>query len=77
MSTLRAVGDGDAVSLRPTRLGFKDRVDLWYAHSKAGRFRSIKRVMRIMFKVISRIVREDFTPGINMAIQKRRDRIDL
>ncbi len=68
---LRAAGDGTPVSLRPTRLGFRDKVDLWYVHARTGRARPLKRVMRIGFKVISRIVREDFTPDLDLAIQKR------
>ena len=67
---LRAVEMG-RLSRYATRLGFKDKVDLWYDHARIGRARPLKRVMRIGFKVISRVVGEDFTPDLDLAIQKR------
>jgi 2-polyprenyl-3-methyl-5-hydroxy-6-metoxy-1,4-benzoquinol methylase len=63
-------GGGSPVSLTPTRLGCHDHVDLWYAQSMIGRPARVKRVMRTAFKMAS-LVGTDFTPGLQLAIQKR------
>ena len=67
---LRSARDGTPVSLKPTRLGCRDHVDLWYAQSTAGRPTPAKRVMRAAFKAIS-LLGTDFTPNLELAIQKR------
>jgi SAM-dependent methyltransferase len=68
---LREAGGGDPVSLTPSRLGCHDHVDIWYVRSMSARPSQIKRVVRAGFKAIS-FVGDDFTPDLELAIQKRR-----
>jgi 2-polyprenyl-3-methyl-5-hydroxy-6-metoxy-1,4-benzoquinol methylase len=69
LKALSAVGDGTPVSLTPVRVG-RDKVDLWYAFSRTGRPRRGRRLARALFKAISRLVGEDFTPSLELAIKK-------
>ena len=71
IGVLRAAGGGTPVSLRPTGLGLRDTVDLWYAYSMAGRPSPMKPAMRAVFKAVSRVSGQDFTPSLDLAIQKR------
>ena len=67
---LRAAGEGEPVTLRPTRLGIRDSVDIWYAYSTARNPRPLKRAMRAAFKGLSRLTGEGFAPDLNLALRK-------
>ena len=74
MGILRRAGDGVPVLLKPTRLGTKDTVDVWYARSQRARPMKSKALMRVTFKIINGITRSTFAPGIDLAIEKRQRR---
>lgn len=57
--------------LAPNQQGMKDRIDLWYAISGTARFKAIKRVMKMGFKVIKYTTGVILTPALSLAIQKQ------
>lgn len=71
LRVLRNAGGGRPVLLKPSLLGCGDAVDIWYAYSQAARPMKIKRHMRTAFKVISRLTRSTYAPGLSLAIRKR------
>jgi len=58
------------IVLRPSRLGAKDTVDIWYSASTTRRPHPAKAVMRLAFKAISRLTRTEFSPEVSLAVQK-------
>jgi 2-polyprenyl-3-methyl-5-hydroxy-6-metoxy-1,4-benzoquinol methylase len=67
---LQSAGGGRATLLKPRYLGFRDQADLWYSLSMARRPRAVKRVMRRVFKIVSRVTGSSFVPHVNVAIRK-------
>jgi 2-polyprenyl-3-methyl-5-hydroxy-6-metoxy-1,4-benzoquinol methylase len=68
---LERAGDGEPVLLQPSRLDARDPIDIWYAYSQRLAPMPIKARMRDVFKLISRLTRSTFAPGIDIAIEKR------
>ena len=64
-------GGGDPELLRPTRLGLRDHADLWYAYSAHRRAHPVKRAMRTSFRVVSKVTRTTYAPGLSVAVRKR------
>jgi hypothetical protein len=56
--------------LRPSRLGCRDDVDIWYAESMTRNPRRFKVWMRAAFKFYGRITGWSPTPGVTIALMK-------
>jgi SAM-dependent methyltransferase len=71
LSELAGDEDSKPVLLAPSGPGVRDKVDMWYRGSMEGpRPMRIKGLVRIAFKAVSRVTGEDFTPSLDLAIQK-------
>ncbi len=58
------------ILLEPTRMGFNDRIDLWYKLSGSSRYPTIKRFLKVLFKIIKNISGLELLPSLNIAIKK-------
>jgi len=67
---IRGSGGGDPQLLRPERLGLSDHSDLWYAYSTRARPHPVKRVMRTVFRAISKASGTSYAPGLSVALRK-------
>jgi 2-polyprenyl-3-methyl-5-hydroxy-6-metoxy-1,4-benzoquinol methylase len=67
---LQTAGEGTPRSIEVARLGFVDSIDIWYSLSMARRPLKAKRMMRAMFKAISRVTGTTFVPSLSLAIRK-------
>lgn len=64
-------GGGEPLILRPSHRGLSDHADLWYAYSAQRRRARVKKLMRATFKLIDRVARTPFAPGLSVALEKR------
>jgi 2-polyprenyl-3-methyl-5-hydroxy-6-metoxy-1,4-benzoquinol methylase len=68
--------DHRPVTLKPSRLGYRDRIDIWYAGyavtiaKKYPKFKRIQQVLRIFAKIIYRMTGVVFLPTLSLAIKK-------
>lgn len=64
--------------LRPNRLGFNDRIDLWYAGyavsiaNKYPQVKPIQKIMKYIFKAIFFISGIEILPALSLAIRKQK-----
>jgi 2-polyprenyl-3-methyl-5-hydroxy-6-metoxy-1,4-benzoquinol methylase len=70
VTNLKTADEGTPRLLEANRLGFSDSIDIWYSLSMARRPLKMKRVMKITFKAISRMVEGTFLPDLILAIKK-------
>jgi len=70
MGILRRNSHPSPLLLEPCRLGFHDRIDLWYALSTAARSSTTKRLLRVLFKIIKYSTGITFVPYLALAIRK-------
>jgi 2-polyprenyl-3-methyl-5-hydroxy-6-metoxy-1,4-benzoquinol methylase len=61
---------GQPVLLEPTRLGLKDRIDLWFALSRTERWSAVKRTIKGVLKTLKRATGVTFVPELSLAIRK-------
>jgi 2-polyprenyl-3-methyl-5-hydroxy-6-metoxy-1,4-benzoquinol methylase len=58
------------ILLEPNGLGIHDKLDLWYAASSDNRLPTVKKIVKIIYRIVNFVSRRNFAPGLNMAIQK-------
>jgi hypothetical protein len=63
----------EPIPLKPTRLGFKDDIDLWYANLNYNKYPTFLKITRFVFKFVKPITGYTFLPTINLAIKKHID----
>jgi len=65
-------GGGQARMLTPKMMGLRDHADLWYGYSTRHQPRhlTLKRGMRVAFKLASRLAGSPVAPGLSLAFQK-------
>jgi SAM-dependent methyltransferase len=63
-------GGGEARTLVPTMMGFRDHTDLWYDYSMQRRPHPVKRVMRTTFRAVSYVTDTPVAPGLSLAFEK-------
>jgi len=62
------------VLLKPTNLGIKDRVDLWYHETNTKRYSFIKKSLFLSFKLLKKITGSTLAPTLSLAIKKDKKR---
>jgi 2-polyprenyl-3-methyl-5-hydroxy-6-metoxy-1,4-benzoquinol methylase len=62
--------EGLPVLLEATRLGMKDRIDLWFALSSTERWSAAKRAIKAVLKTVKRTTGVTFVPELSLAIRK-------
>lgn len=73
LNAIRSASDATPILLSPSAMKLREKVDLWYASSMAGkRPMRAKRLARLAFKAISHATGHDFTPSLELAIFKAR-----
>ena len=80
LRTLKSVDKKSSPELlKPSQLGFRDRIDVWYsgyAVSIANKYPKVKktqRVLRTVAKIIYMVTGIVFLPTVSVAIRKRRN----
>jgi SAM-dependent methyltransferase len=61
----------EAIILQPTSKGISGRVDLWFHSLNPTRYRTMKRVLRIMLKLIYWLFGTVLSPNLSFAIRKK------
>jgi 2-polyprenyl-3-methyl-5-hydroxy-6-metoxy-1,4-benzoquinol methylase len=67
---LESTGDGNVTLLEPTRLGLRDRVDLWYVMYAGEQASPLRKLMYLSLKVIKGLVGVNCVPYLALAIRK-------
>lgn len=60
----------NSILLRPSRLGMKDRIDLWYLESGNDRYVVIKKYILLSAKLIRNLFGVTIVPRLSLAIKK-------
>lgn len=70
LNVIRLNSDAKPIILEPNRLGFTDRIDLWYDISSGQRLRRIKQLVKVFLKNIKLVFGVTLVTSLSLAIRK-------